>query len=189
MTTPRRPVVAGITAGAGTSTVATVLHGIDAATATSTADILVSRDDATSLVRLARTLLNPTRPVVAVVLGTDDVDLPVHLHGTRGGMLAALCPAAHVVVVPYVAALDQGRVPADHLPLLLARDPRTLPGTLRACAAALREVAVALVAAGGLTRNAGPALWPGLGPVERLRSAVCPVEDGLDDDTLEQAAS
>ncbi|MGD9525834.1 MAG: hypothetical protein AB7V44_03495 [Pseudonocardia sp.] len=192
MTRPRRPVVAGLTAGAGTTTFATVLHGVDGGVGGHGADLLVVRDDPASLRLLSDTAVG-AGTVAAVVLGPD-TPAPSAERAVRA--------AVHVVAVPHVAALAEGRVPRAHLEMLLAREPGSLPIALRPYAEALARVAAALVAGGRLDR--GPAC--GVPPVassslpagrdvgaQPIGAAAEPVgvpvgvPDDLDDEALERA--
>lgn len=193
MTAPRLPVVAGITAGAGASTVATALHGIDGGVArtASCADVLVVRADTASAQRLARLLECPVpartaRPVVAVV-----ADPPAPTSSTcaiPATLSRAAVHTSQVVALPPVRALREGTLPGPQLAMLLAREPERLPAALRAFADALRELAAALVAGGRLVQLApAPALWPGLGPVQRRRPGGHGGHGvaGLDDEAIE----
>ena len=165
MTALRPPVIAGITRGTGTSTVALALHGVDGgvwAGPEGGADVLVA--DRSAMRRLGSLGPRPAgpRPVLAIVdvaggstwpggaqPGPDEAAL------TREAVLAALGPAApcfaRVVPVPPVPAVRTGAFPAPALAGLLACDAAHLDGPERLLAAALREIADALVAEGRLT--------------------------------------
>lgn len=165
MSVLRPPVIAGLTRGTGTSTIALALHGVDGgvwAGPEGGADVLVA--DHSAMRRLGALGPRPAgpRPVLAVVdvagrstwpgsaqPGPDEAAL------TRAAVLAALGPAApcfaRVVLVPPVPAVRTGVFPAPALAGLLACDAAHLDGPERLLAAALREIADALVAEGRLT--------------------------------------
>lgn len=180
--TPRPPLVAGIAAGAGTSTVAAMLHGLDGGVdprvgpavpltrhAGRRADLLVARDDPASL-RMLTDLRLDAGTVAAVVLG------PGTYPPLAAGALRSVAGQAQVVALPHVAGLA-GRVPAAHLPLLLGRAPHHLPVPLRELVDAVRRVATALVAGGRLGGGSGP----------DDRDYLDDLDD-LDDEALERAA-
>lgn len=197
----RAPVIAGIGAGAGTTTVATALHGLDGGIAVAPADhvdVLVWRSGGASPGRLEEFVgATPAgaraRLVLAVVLDDTAVGRALPAVGRY--------PFAHVALLPHVAALRDRNLPRSEVATLLARRPEQLGGPLRAYVDALRELAGAVVAGGGLAARTprGPELWRGLAPVERRVGGVVrlgarwdvrgapsgPELDDLDDDALE----
>lgn len=184
MTSLRAPVIAGLHDGAGTTTVATALHGVDAGVlGTVAADVLVCRAEAESLHRLAVLLGSGhrPRPLLALTPGDPGTPAPTGLHTLAGRW-------GLVTLLPHVPSLPGSRVAA-----LLTHPPAELDEPLRAYATALRALAGALVAGGGLVRPPAPPppprrLWAGLAVVARPRAgeAIRPgAFDELDDDALE----
>lgn len=232
MSALRPPVVAALVRGAGASTVAVALHGVDGGVRPDGVgtDLLVG--DLPSLRAVPQLPARAGRgPVLAVRALAGAPAEPATV-------LAALGPAAYwfrtMVVLPHVPALAAGELPPPLLARLVTCDVARLEGPLRAFVTALREVADALVRSGRLVVGPGtaparaafparlpvrhaappapsaqpitgssshgqqpdtsrrdgtrsrqatpggrgvPALWPGLGPVER----PVPAADGLDD--------
>lgn len=199
MTDLRAPVIAGIGPEAGTTTVATALHGLDAGIAVAPADrvdVLVCRSGAASRRRLdefveASRAATRTALVLAIVLG----DTVAHRSAATCAIPTAGngSPFAHVTLLPHVAALRDRSIHRSEVATLLARRPEQLDGPLRAYVDALRTLAAAVLAGGGLSARmpaSGPAgrkprLWRGLAPVERPMGAVVRDVHGLDDDALE----
>lgn len=177
----RAPTVAGLRAGAGTSTLAAALHAIDAGTDLTGADIVVCRDDAGSLAALAACGLT-ARTIVAVLADPADPT------GTRARMSASIAGLGPVTVLPHVAALvELGR---ERVGALLGRPAHLLDTDLRGYADAVRRLATAVISGGALTTGAQVRrLWPGLGPVERRVRPVAPrpttAGHDLDDAALE----
>jgi hypothetical protein len=166
----RAPVVAGVGGGVGTTTLAVALRGHDVGRRTGPADILACRGTLGSLCRvaavLARTAPGP-RPVVAVTL--EGVRLPAPV---RARLQALDREVAAVVVLPYV---DHWLVLADPLTeaaSLLVEPPDALPRALRRHAAALQELAAAVVRSGRLQVPPPPA--PRAPLVNQLCSAARP---------------
>lgn len=182
----RAPTVAGLRAGAGTSTLAAALHAIDAGTDLTGADIVVCRDDAGSLAALAACRL--TAGTIVAVLAE-----PADPTGTRARMSASIAGLGPVTVLPHVAALvEPGR---ERVAALLGRPAHLLDTDLRSYADAVRRLATAVISGGGLTTGALTTgaqfrrLWPGLGPLERRVQPVAPrpttAGHDLDDAALE----
>jgi hypothetical protein len=166
----RAPVVAGVAGGVGTTTLAVALRGHDAGRRTGPADILACRGTLGSLRRVAAVLGHAgpgPRPVVAVTLEGVRVPAPVRVR-----LQALDLEVAAVVVLPHV---DHWLVLADPLAEaagLLVEPPPALPRALRRYAAALRELAAAVVRSGRL--NTPPAPAPRVPLVDRLCSAARP---------------
>lgn len=198
MTPLRAPMVAGLAAGAGTTTVATALRGHDGGSCPTTggavprADVLLCRGEPGSMHRLATRLGSAARspapqgsaarrPLLVVSL----VDDP-----PPAGLWVLAQLVGQVIVLPHVPALREGSIRPAHLAALLAWRPERLDGPLRTYADALRALAGMLVVSGALTRPvrpaSGPELWRGLVPVERRpAAAVARLHDDLDDLALE----
>jgi hypothetical protein len=167
---PRTPVIAGLSGGAGTSTLAAALHARDGGRRVAAADVLVCRSTEGAL-RDAAALSGRTEgppPVLAVTLGTATP--------TRGlaARLRALEPRfAAVVLLPHVSRW-RGLVGCHAEAATVLAAPH-LPRPLRVYAAAVRLVAAAVVATGRLDRAAPPVvpgprnleLWRDLRPVQR----------------------
>lgn len=203
MTRLRVPVVAGVTAGVGTTTVAAALHGLDGGVVADCVDgpaarrltdlpaggvdVLVCRGDAASLHRLAVLVgtagpVDPVArpgPVLAVMLDAGVTDTMA-----RGRILADLWPlrprSGRVTVLPYVATLQGKDVSRTHLGMLLGRRPEQLGSGLRRFADAVRGLAATLVAAGVLTtppaQLASPMQAPGRDQASALWRGLGPVE-------------
>ncbi len=144
--------VAALTPGAGASTLAAALHGVDGGVwRGGPVDVLVVRAGSGA----------PPAGVPVVVLVADG---PVSAPGRPGAPVV-------LPVVPRWSGPDGHRAAAD---LLRVSEART-PAALRPAAAALRAVVAALLGSGVLERPcAGPAGAPGApgpGPDRRLRVA------------------
>ncbi|MCW0213051.1 MAG: hypothetical protein OJJ54_06815 [Pseudonocardia sp.] len=165
----RIPVVAGVSGGVGTTTVALALHGRDGGTEVGAADVVVCRCTAESLSRAGRlsaTLGGGPPPVLAVTGG------PAR-RGRVADLLGDALPGwSAVIELPTVTrcfALDD---PYAEVRGLLGTQRETLPRPVRAYAAALGRLARAVAESG---RLAGPApRRPASGPlpVRQARSAI-----------------
>ena len=153
MTPLRRPVVAGLGPGAGTSVLAAALHGVDA----------------------GRWMGGPV-DVLVCPAGTDTAALPaVPVIALRGGRGPAARSAGPAVVLPEVAAwrgADATRAAAG----LLGLAPHRRPPTQRGYADALLALTAALVRSGALTASprtpaAPPAPAPRHGSAAPLAAA------------------
>jgi hypothetical protein len=165
----RRPVVAGVGGGVGTTTLAVALRGRDGGReALGRADILACRGTADSLARVADALDRPwpgARPVVAVTLGPRRLD-----RGPFRARLDLLDRAAEaVVLLPHVARWQTLADPLADAVGLLADPSERRSRSLRAYAAALHELAAAVVASGRLDSPAGS---------DERRTNGVPIRDG-----------
>ncbi len=209
----RTPVVLGLHPGAGTSTIAAALHADEADGAEEAADIVCVGEHALSH---ALSLLTPSvgpRPVLAIAAGPPVRTPPSTSHpGSTGGVraLGGCEPATPlpllrsrfaVVVVPHLRRSQGVPAPSEEIARLLALPADHLPRPLQAYAAALRDIAAALVRSGQLRYDAPPAagvryrvpaadptlLGPGTAPRPPVseRDGCC--AESLDDDALEAA--
>lgn len=202
--TPRRPpVIAGLTGGVGTSTLAAALHARDGGRIDGSdvrADLLVCRSDEASVRHAAALIGRATspRPVLAVTL---DTGWPVR-GAPRAGFSALpseFGSAEHPVdvAIPYVARWHGLVAPLDEAAAVLAQPAEHLPRPVRAYAGALQLLVAAVVGSGALDHPTPPAvtlgttgpcgveLWRGLRPVQRSIPPR-PVPPGEpDDDALE----
>ncbi|TWF76776.1 hypothetical protein FHX44_112671 [Pseudonocardia hierapolitana] len=191
MSRVRRPVIAGVTRGSGTSTLAAALHAIDAGLlapgSAGEADVLVCRSDEQSLRQAATLACAPSGPRPVLVLAGIARGIPIP--SLPAGQFAA------VAVLPHVRRWFAGDARAEAA-AVLAYPPERLPADVRAYAAALHRIVSALVGSGQLQRAVPPlvsrpvttALWRGLpaaGPLvpQPTRPRDHPVEP--DDDALE----
>jgi hypothetical protein len=168
---PRPPLVAGLTHGVGTSTVATALHGRDGGRCEGSADILVcgASGDALRAADAVAGATIGTLPVLAIPLATPAAGPP------RARMRLFEKRFRAVVLLPHVPrwhGLDQ---PLDEVAVVLAQEVEQLPRPLRAYAAALRQLAAAVLGSGSLDHPMPPTvprprtveLWRGLQHVEK----------------------
>lgn len=141
----RRPIVAGVGGGVGTTTVARALGGVDAGVFTGRrVDVLVCRATGDSLVRAGRAAQlvagGAGRPAVAIT--SADARGPSRPVGAR---LRLLEPHARaVVLLPFVRRWRDLAVPLDDVTGLLSRPPQELPRPLRRYAMAVRALHAAL---------------------------------------------
>ncbi len=173
MNPPRTPVIAGLTGGAGTSTLAAALHASDNGRASGTADVLVCRSAEASLRHAAALPGAPPgpRPVLAVILDAA-VPAPDALAARLRGLESRF---GAVVLVPHVARWHGLSGPCADAAAVLAQPVEHLPLPLQPYAAAMRLLVAAMVRSGQLGRSAPPTvsrprtvqLWHGLQPVER----------------------
>jgi hypothetical protein len=195
----RPPVIAGLTAGAGTSTLAAALHARDGGLlghrAAGEADVVVCGSSEASLREAGALACAPSgpRPVLAVVHAVPDAS-------DVAGLVRRVRPRyGAVVVLPHVARWHGLAVPRDEAAAVLALPSDHLTSPVRVYAAALRTLVGALAGSGLLERTAPPlitrpqtvTLWRGLQPVERVAptrpvrlGAVTP-EPELDDEAIE----
>lgn len=145
----RRPAVAGVAGGVGTTTVAAALGAADCGVFTGRAgrpvDVLVCRATGDSLVRAGRAAQRVVadghaRPVVAVT--RPDPQGPSRPVNARMRLLEP--HAAAVVVLPFVRRWRDVAEPLVDLRGLLDRPPTELPRPLRRYAAALHRLRAAL---------------------------------------------
>lgn len=123
MTGFRPPIVAGVSGGVGTTTLALALHGTDAGTTTADADILVCRSTAESIDRATRIadLAEPGRyPVLVVTLAGAERRPPPRVAELEE-VWAAVVAAPHVgrwsgIVDPYREAAGLLGNPREQLP-------------------------------------------------------------------------
>jgi hypothetical protein len=172
----RRPVIVGLAAGDGATTLAAALHGHDGgrleARAAHGADIVVCRQ---ASLQLAATLVCAParpRPLLAVTLGPGDEQDPacaLH-HALRQRFEAA-------VALPHVAHWHRLAGARHDAAAVLAQPPEQLTSPLREHAAALRALVAVLVESGLLARPAPPLLArpstdrPRVIPVPTMRPA------------------
>ncbi|MFC4950376.1 hypothetical protein [Pseudonocardia sp. GCM10023141] len=165
----RPPLVAGLEAVAGTSTVAAALHGRDGGRCERGADVVVCGARPESL-RLAGALEFPPtglRPVLAVALAPSAPPPPLprlHALDARFGAL---------VLIPFVETWTGPEPSLDEAASVLGHPVEHLPRSLRSYAAALRAITAALLRSGQLHHPRPPVarpraitLWHGL-DVER----------------------
>jgi len=153
----RRPVIVGLAAGDGATTLAAALHAHDGgrleARATRGADIVVCRQ--ASLRQAATLVCAPARPrpLLAIILGPGDEQEPA------GGLHHALHQRfGAVVALPHVAQWHHLARAGHDAAAVLAQPPEQLPSPLREHATALRALVTALVGSGLLARPVPPLL-------------------------------
>jgi hypothetical protein len=152
--TPRPPLIVGLHAGAGTSTVAAALHALDDGPCSGlrdrTADIVVCGSDAASLALANALVLAPAgpRPLLAVTTGAT-VPPRVRLRALEERF-------GTVVLLPDVARWHGLVRPLDEVGTLLAQPVEHLPRSMRSYAAALRHLAAAVLRSGQLERAVPP---------------------------------
>lgn len=154
MTRTRTPLVAGLSGGAGTSTLAAALHALDggplAGPVCGGADVLVCRSG--DGLRLAAATVCPQpgpRPVLAVTGADLDPSTQARLRALERRFGA-------VVLLPQMARRHV--IPLDEAAAVLAQPASHLPRAVRPYAAALREIVAALVGSGQLLRATPPAV-------------------------------
>lgn len=174
MSAVRPPVIAGLAADVGASTVAAALHARDGGVlgrrASGAADVVVCRS--TGLAAATATAHPPSgpRPVLAVVLDPSATDDTTHRMRALRRRFTAVVP------LPHVADWHAGADVRAEAGRVLALPPGLLTPPQRAYATALRALVKALITAGLLERSTPPlviaprtvALWRGLHPVERI---------------------
>jgi hypothetical protein len=157
VSTVRRPVIVGLAAGDGATTLAPALHAHDGGRfetrAARGADIVVCRQ--ASLRQAATLVCAPARPrpLLAVTLGPEDEQEPA------GGLHHALHQRfGAVVALPYVAQWHHLAKAGHDAAVVLAQPPEQLASPLREHATALRALVTALVGSGLLARPVPPLL-------------------------------
>jgi hypothetical protein len=193
----RVPVIAGVAACVGTSTLAAALHARDGGRYTGgEVDVLACRGTAESLagaVAVAgRLAAHRPRPVLAV---TAEPAAP----GPPPARLRwAASQFGGLVVLPHVDRWCERSGPPVDSAVLLGHPAGSLPQPLRSYADGLRALAAAVSGSGRLVPVPPPAragvLWRGLHPIERVRSVPAPLRPDLmrpevDDETLEAHAA
>ena len=186
MSTVRRPVIVGLAAGDGATTLAAALHAHDGgrleARAARAADIVVCRQ---ASLRLAATLVCAParpRPLLALTFGPGDEQEPA------GGLHHALHQRfGAVVALPHVAQWHHLAKAGHDAAAVLAQPPEQLPSPLREHATSLRALVAALVGSGLLARPVPPLLArpstdrpraipvPAVRPAERVIAVPRPV--------------
>lgn len=149
-TTPRRtrrPTIAGVAGGVGTTTVATAIGGIDNGVFTGEpVDILVCRATGDSLIRAgkaAQLVTADRRPRPLLVVTAADVSGPCRPVTSRLRLLEPHTRA--LLVVPYVRRWKELSVPLDEVTGLLDRPLTDLPRVLRPYAAAMRQLCASVI--------------------------------------------
>ncbi|WP_433291907.1 hypothetical protein ACQPZQ_03330 [Pseudonocardia sp. CA-142604] len=157
MSTVRKPVIVGLAAGDGATTLAAALHAHDGgrleARAARGADIVVCRR--ASLRQAATLVCAPARPrpILAVTLGPGDEPEPADgLHHPLHQRFET------VVALPHVAEWHHLTKTHYDAAAVLAQPPEQLTSPLREHAAALRALVAALVGSGLLARPVPPLL-------------------------------
>ena len=153
--TVRRPIVAGLTPGAGTSTLAAALHGHDGGTLhgrPDRLDVLVCRCDERSLWRVGALATEATRPVLALALDPAGRGLAGYDPALRARLGARF---GGVVVLPGVPRWRDRDARAEAA-VVLGKPGHTLSRPLRTYAAALRQLTAALLGTGALNRATAP---------------------------------
>lgn len=160
VTRTRTPLIAGLSGGAGASTLAAALHALDggrlAGPVCGGADVLVCRSGDGLHLAAATVCPQPGPPPVLVVTMDPVTAGPDPSTDARLRALARRFGA--VVMLPQVARWHGRAVPLDEAAAVLAQPAAHLPRAVRAYAAALREIAAALVASGQLLRATPPAV-------------------------------
>jgi hypothetical protein len=151
----RIPVVAGVSGGVGTSTVALALHARDGGTEIGSADVVVCRGTAESLSRAGR--------MSAMLGGGPPLVLAVTCGPARRGRIAALLAEAGpgwsaVVELPMVTRWLELDDPYAEVTDLLGTQRETLPRPVRAYATAIGRLARAVADSGRLSAPAPRAL-------------------------------
>jgi hypothetical protein len=158
VTPVRPPVIVGLSAGDGASTLAAALHAHDGGRleerAAWGADIVVCRQG--SLRQAAGLACAPAhpRPLLAVTLGPGEHEQEL----AEGEHPALQQRFGAVVALPHVAHWHQLAKARHDAAVVLAQPPEQLPHPLRAHAAALRALVAALVGSGLLARPVPPLL-------------------------------
>lgn len=165
MTTFRPPIVAGVSGGVGTTTLALALHGRDAGTDTAEADVLVCRSSVESLDRATRIadLARPGRyPVLLVTLDGTERRPPARL-ARLSDRWTTVVPVPHVA--PWRELVDPYREAAGLLGASRAGLPRSVRSLLDAIARAAQATADSGRLSGpvGSGGDASTAAWPNAG--------------------------
>jgi hypothetical protein len=181
--TPRTPVVIGLHRRCGASTVAAALHAHEGCGRARAADIVCVGEHA---VPSALALITPAtgpRPVLAVGAGAMRTGASLGALGARFGA---------VVVVPHLVCWAGVPPPSEEIAVLLGLQAEHLPQPLRAYAAAMRDIAAAVVGSGQLTSGSPPMVLrprPSTFPVPVTAAPCRPVgpSPDLDDEAMEAA--
>lgn len=148
MSPPRTPVVLGIDARVGATTLAAALHAHDGGHGGGAADVVVCSGTDESLRRAELLGFDTLRPLLAVVAA-----------GTGPGRLRhAGRRYASVTLLPYVERWRGLAEPGDEVAMLLGQPPEHLPPALRAYADGLRVLAAGMLGSGQLRRERPPAV-------------------------------
>jgi hypothetical protein len=157
VSTVRRPVIVGLAAGDGATTLAAALHAHDGgrleARAARGADIVVCRQ--ASLGPAATLVCAPARPrpLLAIILGPGEEQEPA------GGLHHALHQRfGAVVALPHIARWHHLAKAGHDAAAVLAQPPEQLTSPLRELATAMRTLVTALVGSGLLARPVPPLL-------------------------------
>jgi len=140
--TNARLLVAGVSGGVGTTTVATALGATDRGIFTGRqVDVLVCRSNAESLIRIARAarLLHLDNRTVVLAVTSADQARPTRALTARVRLLEP--NAAGIVLLPYVARWRDLAAPLDTVRGLLTHRPADLPRAVRGYAGAISELA------------------------------------------------
>lgn len=142
--------VAGLSRGVGTSTVASALHAREVGLGAAAADILVCGSDAGSLqvAEAAAAAGAGIRPMLAIAGGV--VGVP------RARMRALEARFGTVVVLPYVSRWSGLAGPPDEVAALLGQPLDHLPRPLRSYSTALRALTSAVLQSGQLQHSTPP---------------------------------
>jgi hypothetical protein len=157
----RPPVVVGLTASAGTSTLAAALHAGDGGRfegwAACAADVVVCPAAHASLRHAATLACAPPgpRPLLAITLGAAEDGQDEH---TAVALRAVQPRFGAVVVLPHIARWHGLADSRDDAAGVLAQPPERLAPPLRAYAAALRALVAAVVGSGLLNAPVPPLL-------------------------------
>jgi hypothetical protein len=164
----RTPVVIGLHRRSGASTVATALHAREGDERERAADIVCVGEHALAGALALITPATGPRPVLAVRVGATRFGAPLRALGARFGA---------VVAIPHLACWAGVPAPSEEIAALLGWRAEELPQPLQAYAAALRDIAAAMVGSGQLTSGSPPmVLRPQ--PSEFPVPAVRPVSPG-----------
>lgn len=205
----RTPVVIGLHPGAGTSTVAAALHADEGTGREQAADIVCVGARALALAMSPFTPPAPPRPVLVIAADAGPRSLahtphvPSHAASTGDVFAAGGCEPGPplrarfdtVVVVPHLAYWAGVPAPSEEIAMLLGLAVECLPWPLRAYAAALREIAAAVVRSGQLSRPSPPRVMHAghgrragaPGPVPAVLAGSPLFTGSPDDDALESA--
>jgi hypothetical protein len=185
----RTPVVIGLHQRSGASTVAAALHAHEGCERERAADIVCVGEHALSSALALITPATGPRPVLAVGAGATNTGAPLRALAARFGA---------VVVIPHLTCWAGAPAPSEEIAVLLGLQAEHLPPPLRAYAAAMRDIAAAVVGSGQLTSGSPPMVLrprPSTFPVGATRPLgrqvvprrpVSPSPD-LDDEALETA--
>jgi hypothetical protein len=148
VSTLRTPVVIGLHHRSGASTVATALHAHEGCEPERAADIVCVGEHALSSALALITPATGPRPILAVGAGaTGSGSAPLRALGSRFGA---------VVVIPHLTCWAGVPPPSDEIAVLLGMAPGHLPQPLQAYAAAMRDIAAAVVGSGQLRSGTPP---------------------------------